>query len=57
MKSGGGLREARTVEADADESEDSDTVPIRGLSMAPGSSANWGILGMVDEERLVCASA
>lgn len=57
MKRGGGLREARTVEADADESEDSETVPIRGLSMAPGSSANWGILGMVDEERLVCASA
>ena len=44
-----------TVEADADDSEDSDTVPIRGLRTAPGSSANWGRLGMVDDDRL-CAS-
>jgi hypothetical protein len=51
---------ARLVDADADNSGDSgkaDMVPIRGLSTAPGSFANWGKLGIVNEERLAwCAS-
>jgi hypothetical protein len=41
MNSGGGLAAMTMVEVD--DSEDSeDTVPRRGLSMAPGSSAKWG---------------
>jgi hypothetical protein len=48
MNKGGGLGAMMMVVADeVEDSEDSeDTVPRRGLSIAPGSSAKWGKFAM-----------
>jgi hypothetical protein len=49
MNKGGGLGAMTMVEVD--DSEDSeDTVPTRGLNMAPGSSAKWDRFAMPGRE-------